>query len=403
VIKRVEINYRGVFQKNLGKYIGRDIVSIASSEGKVAFSNGRYSDAPERNGIPCKYFAFVSPDLEEVELEGECGAKLDIDEADVSLVVDDAMVKGVEPWANHGVRPINEKVQEKGCLLVVTRHDPEKLLEFTAKRPFTYRLATIEGDSSLAGLWVDKDDLTRERCLGGIAAVDPGIISIKGVETYLRNEKNTKILGPDARKSTAYTGEERAKAAREAYEATLRRVSLVTPEHGIEWPHEVPVLPKWHEFEEGSVIPAIPRGFEKGPRGQTRNDAFKRGTTKTERPVVRFDLCIKCTLCWLDCPDECFDPTDDGLYDVNYEVCVGCHKCADVCPVPECIVMVDELQFNDDKSPWVDYKKDPHNYFEWAEDKKGDERIHYNHVTGTGKEITKFEKSQRVPEKVAGK
>ena len=403
MIKRVEINYRGVFQKNLGKYIGRDIVSIASSEGKVAFSNGRYSDAPERNGIPCKYFAFVSPDLEEVELEGECGAKLDIDVADVSLVVDDALVKGVEPWGWHGVRPINEKIQEKGCLLVVTRHKPEKLLEFTAKRPFTYRLATIEGDSCLGGLWVDKDDFTREHCLGGIAAVDPGIISIEGVEAYLRNEKNTKILGPDARKSTAHTGEERAKAAREAYEATLHRVSLVKPEHGIEWPHKIPVLPKWHEFEEGSVIPAVPRGFEKKPRGQTRNDAFKRGTTKTERPVVRFDLCIKCTLCWLDCPDECFDPTDDGLYDVNYEVCVGCHKCADVCPVPECIVMVDELRFNDDKSPWEDYRKDAHKYFEWAEDKKGDERIHYAHVTGTGKEIKKFNKSDRVPEKIAGK
>ena len=52
-----------------------------------------------------------------------------------------------------------------------------------------------------------------------------------------------------------------------------------------------------------------------------------------------------------DCPDECFDPTNDGLYDVNYEFCVGCGKCAEVCPVQECIVMVDELQFDDDKSP----------------------------------------------------
>ena len=59
MIKRVEVQYRGIFQKNLGKYIGGDIVMIASRMGRVAFSNGRYSDAPERNGIPCKYFAFV--------------------------------------------------------------------------------------------------------------------------------------------------------------------------------------------------------------------------------------------------------------------------------------------------------------------------------------------------------
>ena len=373
MIKRVEVNYRGIFQKNLGKYIGSDIVKIASRMGKIAFSNGRYSDAPERNGIPCKYFAFVSPDLSEEELEAECGAKMDIDEADVSLVLDDTMVKGVEPWGWHGIRPINEKIREKGCLLVVTRHERGHLLKFIGKKPFNYRLATFDGDASLAGLWVNKDDLTRERSLGAIAAVDPGVISIEGVEQYL----------------LALTKEEhRARAARDAYEATLRRIKLVTPTEGIDWPYEQPVLPKWHEFEEGGVVvPAVPRGFQMGPRGQNRNDMFKRGTTKTQRPVVRFDLCIKCTLCWLDCPDACFDPTDDGLYDVNYEVCVGCHKCADVCPVKECIVMVDELKFENDRSPWEHHKRDPQGYIQWAEEKKGAERVHYPHVTGTGLEF----------------
>jgi pyruvate ferredoxin oxidoreductase delta subunit len=385
MIKRVEVNYRGIFQKNLGKYIGSDIVMIATRMGKVAFSNGRYSDSPERNGIPCKYFAFVSPDLAEEELEAECGAKLDIDEADVSVVLDDTMVKGVEPWGWHGVRSINEKVREKGCLLVVTRHDPAQLLQFVGKKPYPYRLATLEGDASLAGLWVFKDDLTRERVLGAIAAVDPGISAIDAVEGYLRDK------GAD--------GARRAAAAREAYEATLRNIHIVNPDQGIDWPHPLPVLPKWHEFEDlGVVVPAVKRSFEIGPRGQARNEMFKRGTTKTHRPIVRFDLCIKCTLCWLDCPDACFDPTDDGLYDVNYEVCVGCHKCADVCPVPECIVMVDELKATDDKSPWQRYKKDPVEYTAWAEKMKGKDRLHYPHVTGTGMEVRE---GKEVPLKVA--
>ncbi|MBI1875941.1 MAG: (4Fe-4S)-binding protein [Acidobacteria bacterium] len=383
MIKRVEVNYRGIFQKLLGKYIGSDIVQIATRMGKVAFSNGRYSDAPERNGIPCKYFAFVSPDLTEEELEAECGAKLDIDEADVSIVVDDTMVKGVEPWGWHGVRPINEKVREKGCLLVVSQHPHDHLLKFIGKKPYSYRLATVAGTASLAGLWVYKDDLTRERVLGAIAAVDPGIMSIEAVESYLLD----KMKEPH-----------RAKAAREAYDATLRRTKIVAPTDGIEWLHEVPVLPKWHEFEDtGVVVRGVPRAFELGPRGQARNDAFKRGTTKTHRPVVRFDLCIKCTLCWLDCPDECFDPTDDGLFDVDYEVCVGCHKCASVCPIPECIVMVDELQFTDDKSPWEAHKRDPQAYIEWAELKKGKTRIAYQHVTGQGVNITE---GKTVPPKV---
>ncbi len=372
MIKRVEINYRGIFQKNLAKRIGGDIVIIASRMGKVAFSNGRYSDSPERNGIPCKYFAFVSPDLEEEELEAECGAKLDIDEADVSVVLDDTMVKGVEPWGWHGVRPINEKVIEKGCLLVVSHKEPGDLLKFIGKKPFDYRIATLDGDANLAGLWVFKDDLTHERVLGAIAAVDPEVISIDAVEDFIKWK---------------YKEDRRAQAARQAYDATLHRISRVTPELGIVWPHEVPILPKWHEFGEGVVVPAVERGFEMGPRGQSRNTMFKRGTTKTLRPVVRFDLCIGCTLCWLDCPDECFDPVEGKLYDVNYEYCVGCGKCAVVCPVPECIVMVDELKFEDDKSPWEHYNRDPQGYIQWAEEKKGADRYAYPHVTGTGFEI----------------
>jgi pyruvate ferredoxin oxidoreductase delta subunit len=111
---------------------------------------------------------------------------------------------------------------------------------------------------------------------------------------------------------------------------------------------------------------------------------FKRGTTKTYRPVIRFDLCTKCTLCWQECPDECFDPTPDGLFDVNYEYCTGCGKCAEVCPVHECIVMVDELRFEDDRSPWELWRRDPDGYIAWAEAKKGTERVTYPPVTGTG-------------------
>src|SRR5438552_2391544 len=214
LIKRVEINYRGIFQKSLAKRIGGDLVIIASRMGKVGFSNGRYSDSPERNGIPCKYFTFVSPDLPEEELEAECGAKLDIDEANISVVLDDTMVKGVEPWGWHGIRPINEKVVDGGALLVVSRKEPPDLLKFIGQKPYNYRIATLEGDACLAGLWVFKDDLTHERVLGAIAAVDPEIISIDAVEDFIKWK---------------YKEDRRAEAARVAYDATLHRVSRVTP------------------------------------------------------------------------------------------------------------------------------------------------------------------------------
>jgi pyruvate ferredoxin oxidoreductase delta subunit len=269
-------------------------------------------------------------------------------------------------------------VVEDGCLLVVSKKTPEELLKFIGKKPYHYRLAILDGDASLAGLWVNKDDLTHERILGGIAAIDPALISIEAVEGYLMDKTKQK---------------HRAEAARAAYESLRQeamppRVRTVTPEDGINWMHEIPVLPKWFEMQEGAVVPAVKRGFEIGPRGQNRNPGFKRGTTKTQRPVVRFDLCTKCTLCWAECPDECFDPTTDGFYDVDYQYCVGCGKCAQVCPVKECIVMVDELQFEDDSSPWEHWKKDPPDYIHWAENKKGKERVSYPVVTGKGMIVT---------------
>ena len=372
MIKTVEINYRGIFQKNLAKKIGSDVVIIASRMGRVGMSNGRYSDSPERNGIPCKYFAFVTHDLAEEELEAEAGAKLDIDQADVSVVLDDTMCKGVEPWGWHGVRPINEKVIKGGAMVVVSKRDHADLLRFIANKPHEWRLGIIGGEASLAGLWVNKDDFTHERALGAIAGVDPGVIGIEAVEAYFEQKYPKQP--------------QRAQAARDAYDEIRKKTKTISAGQGLEWKHQVPVLPRWNEFGEGIIAPAVRREFRLGPRGQSRNEQFKRGTTKTQRPVVRFDLCTKCTLCWLECPDECFDQAQDGLYDIAYEYCVGCGKCAQVCPVDECIVMVDELQFENEDSPWEAYKKNKEQYVQWAEEKKSRGRYIHPFITGTGLE-----------------
>ena len=94
------------------KKIGSDIVMIASRMRQTAFSNGRYSDSPERNGIPCKYFAFVSADLSEEELEAECGAKLEIDEANISVVLDDPR-KGY--YGSETAAPIFQRIADRSA------------------------------------------------------------------------------------------------------------------------------------------------------------------------------------------------------------------------------------------------------------------------------------------------
>src|SRR5438132_11187975 len=114
-------------------------------------------------------------------------------------------------------------------------------------------------------------------------------------------------------------------------------------------------MPKWTERREGIAIPAIPRGGqmkdpvtgEEGGWRPGRNATFKKWATRTMRPVVDFDKCIKCTLCWLQCPDSVFDVTPEGLYDANLEACCVCGVFEAVCPVTACVTMVYETQSTD--------------------------------------------------------
>ena len=92
----VEVVYRGIFQKTLAKNICRGIVFAARKDGKIGIAFGRYSDSPERNGIPAKQFAVVSDTEEELE---EHLARYEPDNNDVTIVADDTLCKGVESWA----------------------------------------------------------------------------------------------------------------------------------------------------------------------------------------------------------------------------------------------------------------------------------------------------------------
>jgi len=382
-IKRFVVNYRGIFQKTLGKRISTDIVYIAHREGKTALFNGRYSDDPERNGIPAARFAFIGENISEEDLEAEAAAKMDIDNADVVVVLDDTLAKGVEPWGYYGIMPINEKVIPNGVILFVSRRSPQELVKELEKKPFSYKLAVLPGDASFSGLWYYKDDMTDVRVLGAVARVDPKMINIDDVVSYVKEK---------------YKSDQKAEAALKAYDEVV--IYNVKPGEGRDWPYKKPELPKWNEFSEGLKVVPPSQEYKIGPRGLNRNPVFKRGTSKTQRPLVRFDLCTKCTLCWYDCPDEVFDVTKDGYYDPNYEYCTGCGRCAEVCPVDDCIVMVDEMNFDNNDSAYEMYKKDPKAYVEWVESKKKNIRKIPEFITGKGEKVIVRDKS--IPLKKGG-
>ena len=69
------------------------------------------------------------------------------------------------------------------------------------------------------------------------------------------------------------------------------------------------------------------------------------------------------------------DTRATGHYEVVYEACIGCGICAQVCPVKDCIVMVDELKFDPEldanKTVWPQWQADRTAYNKWFEAKSG--------------------------------
>ncbi|MEK6716092.1 MAG: 4Fe-4S dicluster-binding protein, partial [candidate division NC10 bacterium] len=357
----VEVVYRGIFQKHLGQRITRGIVLAAWKEGKVGISFGRYGDSPERNGIPAKSFAVVADNEEELQAYL---SRYEPSNNDVTVAVDDTLCKGVESWAWYGLQPINKLTRPGGTVLVTTIQTPEELLKDCHRKNAEWNLAVLKGTASFSGLWVYKEDHTDVRVLGAIAKVAPHVVKIESVEAAIRGE---------------WADELKVGSARKAYERV--EIRTVRPEEGNpEKPYEFQ-LPKWWEMKEALVIPGIPvrqevPGWDGGYR-PGRNPTFKKFATRTMRPVVDFEICTKCTICWLQCPDSCFDVTPTGHYDANMEACCGCGICEAVCPVKDCITMVNERAFEDNASQFEVYQKDEAAYKAWLGEKIQDKVVTY--------------------------
>jgi pyruvate ferredoxin oxidoreductase delta subunit len=230
------------------------------------------------------------------------------------------------------------------------------LLRDIHKKDSPYHLWILPGKASFSGLWVFKEDHTEARALGALAKIAPEFLDIDAVCAAIQEAE--------------WGSELKAESARKAYERVdARRIQVAEGNDEVPFSFE---MPKWWEMREGLTIPAIPVGKPveggKGYRPE-RNPYFKKFTTRTMRPVVNFDTCVKCTLCWIQCPDSCFDVTPEGLYDANMESCCGCGICEAVCPVKDCITMVNEAAFDDNQSQWEMWRQDKDAYQVWLTEK----------------------------------
>jgi pyruvate ferredoxin oxidoreductase delta subunit len=349
----VEIIYRGVFQKTLAKNITRGIVLAAHSEGKLGISFGRYGDSPERNGIPAKSFAIVANDEQTLEAGM---AQYEPKQVDVTVVVDDTLCKGAESWAWYGLHPVNMSLKPGGTLIVTSLQDAPTLLKQIHRKDQPYKLGVLRGAASFSGMWVYKDDHTDVRILAAIAKALPDLVKFESIEKFIHDKAKDGV---------------KVTSAQRAYER-FTTMAVKPGEGNPEAPFSFE-FPKWNQMRAGVSIPGQPQGgpypdpVTRQPGGfrPARNDKFKKYSTRTMRPVVNFATCTKCTLCWLNCPDASFDVTAEATYDVNLEACCGCGICEEVCPVPNCITMVNEADFKDNASQWAQFRQDKAAYDNW--------------------------------------
>ena len=349
----VEVVYRGVFQKNLAKNICRGIVFGARKQGRIGIAFGRYSDSPERNGIPAKQFAVVADTAEEME---EYLSRYEPDSNDVTIVCDDTLCKGLESWAWNGLQPVNRLLKAGGTLLVTSTRSANSLIRDIHRKGAPYNLAIVKTPASFSGMWVYRDDQTDVRVLGALAKVAPQIVTFDAMLAAINQPKKSEL---------------KTAAAKQGYE--LVSAAPVGAEHGNDAVPFSFTMPGWREMEECLVIrarkvredvPGMEGGYVPG-----RNPNYKKFATRTMRPVVNFDTCNKCQICWLQCPDTAFDVTPDGYFDPDMEACVGCGICEAVCPVEDCISMVNEEAFTDHHSQYHMWRNDAASYAEWRLEK----------------------------------
>ena len=86
----------------------------------------------------------------------------------------------------------------------------------------------------------------------------------------------------------------------------------------------------WKDLEIGSIV------TEAGSASQ-----YETGGWRSQKPVLDTDLCNKCGLCYIFCPEGCIEQGEDGYFRANLYYCKGCGICATECP-KKAIMMAEE-------------------------------------------------------------
>jgi pyruvate ferredoxin oxidoreductase gamma subunit len=62
-------------------------------------------------------------------------------------------------------------------------------------------------------------------------------------------------------------------------------------------------------------------------------EARATGSWRIERPEIDRELCTRCSLCFVRCPDGAIALDEEGYPVIDYEHCKGCMICLETCPL----------------------------------------------------------------------
>lgn len=88
----------------------------------------------------------------------------------------------------------------------------------------------------------------------------------------------------------------------------------------------------WKDLNIGSIV------TEPGNASE-----LKTGDWSSQKPIVDFDKCNKCGLCFIYCPEGCIEENAEGYFEPDLYYCKGCGICVVECPL-DAITMVGEKE-----------------------------------------------------------
>ncbi|MBI2887293.1 MAG: 2-oxoacid:acceptor oxidoreductase family protein [Chloroflexi bacterium] len=292
---------------------GQGVVTASELLAEAALLEGKFFQAlpefgAERSGAPIRAYTRLGPEPIQIHYA--------IAEPDVLVILDPTLLD--TPGLTQGLKP-------EGLILVNTTASPDQvrsLLGATAGAVYTL-------DASAIAQRAIGRPIPNVPLLGALLTLLP-LVALPS----LRESIQRRLQG---RLSPAVV-EGNLRALEEGAQAVRREQS---PHNGI---------PSFREPSPAAVAQAAPVWSALDPGGVILRPGssidYETGSWRSERPVINWDRCTHCMLCWVYCPDSCFSVQGQRLVDLDYTHCKGCGICANQCP-PKCIEMVPELVFQE--------------------------------------------------------